>query len=99
VGRPEVRRELERVLRIVYALDAAIKEEGEVMDLAVKWGTSAECVVRPDRFGRAGRIELLSNAKEAPMAVLHWPDICMMPMDKDQARRLGAALIRVANSV
>lgn len=65
----------------------------------VKWGKNRESVVRPCRFGQKDRIELVTHAVDAPAGVLHWPDVYMMPLTKEQAKRLGVALIRVANNL
>lgn len=64
----------------------------------VKWGTAREMIVRPDPHGQKDRIQLIGHSKEAATGVLHWPDVWMTMLSKDQARKLGAALIRVANN-
>lgn len=65
----------------------------------VNWGKAPEMIVRPEPHGMKGVIQLIGNNKEAATGVLHWPDVWMTMLSKDQAKKLGAALIRVANSV
>lgn len=64
----------------------------------VKWGTAREMLVRADPHGRPGKVQMIGHSKEAATGVLHWPDVWMTVLTADQARKLGAALIRVANS-
>jgi hypothetical protein len=62
----------------------------------VKWGSLPEEVVRhyphnPDM------IQMVGNSKKAATGVLHWPDVWMTMLTRKQAKKLGYALIRVAN--
>lgn len=63
----------------------------------VKWGRLPEEIVRHYPHDDT-MIQMIGNDKQAATGVLHWPDVWMTMLTRNQARKLGFALIRVANS-
>lgn len=60
----------------------------------VKWGTKSSVILRPTgKF-----VELISYEKDAPSAVCVGKQAVVTVLTHENARKLGAALIKVANS-
>lgn len=60
----------------------------------VKWGNHSSVALRPS----GKHVELISYEKDAPAAVALGSKAVVTVLSIDQAKKLGAALIRVANS-
>lgn len=61
----------------------------------VKWGAWSSVLLRP----KGDMVELIAYDKDAPAAVLIGRQAVVSVLTPAKARQLGAALIRVANSV
>lgn len=69
------------------------------MDVTVKWGKHSDSYVRSNTSWKREGIQLVLDSRDAPTGVLHPPGTTITVLSKAQAKKLGAALIRVANSV
>lgn len=60
----------------------------------VKWGSKSTVILRP----KGDYVELIAYEKDAPAAVIMGKQAIVSVLTRENARKLGAALIRVSNA-